>query len=515
MDPFTLEVDMREFGELTLSEPVLRGLAEMGFEEPTPVQARAIPCLLEGRDVVAQALTGTGKTAAFGIPLVERVDTERAVPQAVVLAPTRELALQVAEQLARLGHHRGLRLVPIYGGQPMDRQLRALKRGVHAVVATPGRLMDHMRRGTVDLGAVRLLVLDEADQMLDMGFQEDVEFVMSHLPEERVTALFSATMPKPILDIVGRYLRDPEFLRLSKPQALTVPEVDQVFFEVPFPRKLDLLSRVLDARRPERAVAFCATKRMVEEVAERLQARGYVAEALHGDISQSAREKVLRAFREGRSEVLVATDVAARGLDIPEVSLVVNFDLPPDPEYYVHRVGRTGRLGRRGEAITFVNPREMRELKVIERATGARIRRADVPTVAEIEARDLQVLEERLLDVLSRDAWGRYRAVVEDLLEDHDPEDVAAAALALVATTTRGGRASGRARAGAPAPSESGALPSEDGAPEGSRGRPGRAREERRPSGAARPTQTRSRGKHSARRATSKARGTQARSPAR
>jgi superfamily II DNA/RNA helicase len=260
-------------------------------------------------------------------------------------------------------------------------------------------------------------------------------------------------------------------------------------------------------------VAFCATKRMVEEVAERLQARGFVAEALHGDISQAAREKVLRAFREGRSEVLVATDVAARGLDIPEVSLVVNFDLPPDPEYYVHRVGRTGRLGRRGEAITFVNPRELRELKVIERATGARIRRADVPTVAEIEARDLQVLEERLLDVLSRDAWGRYRAVVEDLLEEHDPEDVAAAALALVATTTRGGRASGRARGGAS--SESGPMPSEDGALERSRARPRRAREDRRPSGAARTTQVRPSGKHSARRAMSKPRGAQARSPAR
>jgi ATP-dependent RNA helicase DeaD len=503
---------MEDFGGLALSEPVLRGLADMGFEAPTPVQARAIPCLLEGRDVVAQALTGTGKTAAFGIPLVERVDTGRAVPQAVVLTPTRELALQVAEQVARLGHHRGLRLVPIYGGQPMERQLRALKWGVHAVVATPGRLMDHMRRGTVDLGAVRLLVLDEADQMLDMGFQEDVEFVMSHLPEERVTALFSATMPKPILDMVGRYLREPEFLRLSKAQALTVPEIEQVFYEIPFPRKLDALSRVLDARRPERAVVFCATKRMVEEVAERLQARGYVAEALHGDITQSAREKVLRAFREGRSEVLVATDVAARGLDIPEVSLVVNFDLPPDPEYYVHRVGRTGRLGRRGEAITFVNPREMRELKVIERATGARIRRANVPTVAEIEARDLQVLEERLLDVLSRDGWGRYRAVVEDLLDEHDPEDVAAAALALVATSTRGGRTARRTEAGAPAPSDLEPIQSESRVLERAGARPRRGREDRNQSGPPRRAQGGPRGKHPTRRATTKARGAQARS---
>ncbi len=367
------------------------------------------------------------------------------MPQAVVLAPTRELAVQVAEALSRLGHHRGLRLVPIYGGQPYDRQLRALRHGVHAIVATPGRLMDHMRRGTVDLGQVRMLVLDEADQMLQMGFQEDVEYVMSALPAERVTALFSATMPKPILNIVGRYMRDPEMLHLSKPQALTVPEVDQIFYQVAFPRKLDALCRVLDARRPERAMVFCTTRRMVDEVVERLQARGYVAEAIHGDISQPLREKVLRAFREGRTEVLVGTDVAARGLDVPEVGLVVNFDIPPDPECYVHRIGRTGRAGQRGEAITFVNPRQMGELKSIERATGARIRRAEVPTAAEAEERDLQVLEERVLDVLSRDGWGRYRAVVEDLLEDHDPVDVAAAALAL-SVTARPGRASARAK---------------------------------------------------------------------
>lgn len=437
---------MTDFGGLTLSEPVRRGLEEMGFEEPTPVQTKAIPCLLEGRDVVAQALTGTGKTAAFGIPLVERVDVDRNVPQAVVMAPTRELAVQVAEALSRLGRYRGLRLVPIYGGQPMDRQLRALRHGVHAIVATPGRLMDHMRRGTVDLSEVRMLVLDEADQMLQMGFQEDVEYVMAALPEQRVTALFSATMPQPILDLVGRYMRDPEIIRLSQPRGLTVPETDQVYYQVPFPKKLDALCRVLDARRPDRAMVFCATKRMVDQVVERLQARGYVAEAIHGDISQPLREKVLRGFREGRTEVLVATDVAARGLDVPDVTLVVNFDIPPDPEYYVHRIGRTGRAGSRGEAITFVNPREMGELKLIERATGARIRRGEVPTVAEAQERDLQILEERLLDMLARDAWHRYRAVVEDLLEDHEPLDIAAAALALAAAGGPGRPSSGRGR---------------------------------------------------------------------
>jgi ATP-dependent RNA helicase DeaD len=428
---------MTAFSELGLSPSVLKSLEEMGFEEPTPVQARAIPFLMQGRDVVAQALTGTGKTAAFGIPLVERVDPRNRKLQAAVLAPTRELAVQVAEHLNRLGHRHGLRLVPIYGGQPIERQLHALAQGVHAIVATPGRLMDHMRRGSIDLTDVRMLVLDEADQMLDMGFQEDVEYVMGHLPAERVTALFSATMPEPILEIARRFMRDPEMLQLSKGQALTVPEVDQVFYQVAFPRKFDALCRVLDVRQPDRAIVFCATKRMVDEVVERLQARGYGVEGLHSDITQAGREKVLRAFRAGRTELLVATDVAARGLDVPEVSLVVNFDIPPDPEYYVHRIGRTARLGRRGEAVTFVNPREMRELRFIERITGARIRPAEVPTAAEVEERDLQVLEERLLDALSKDGYGRYRAVVADLLEGHDLLDVAAAALALAAGPRR------------------------------------------------------------------------------
>jgi ATP-dependent RNA helicase DeaD len=460
---------MADFGGLKVSAPLLRSLAEMGFEEPTPVQARAIPHLLAGRDVVAQALTGTGKTAAFGIPLIECIDTSRQVPQAIVLAPTRELALQVAEHVSRLGRHHRLRLLPVYGGQPIARQLTALRRGVHAIVATPGRLMDHMRRGTVDLRAVRLLVLDEADQMLQMGFQEDVEYVLEHLPEDHVTALFSATMPQPILDIVHRYMRDPEMIRLSKPKALTAPKIEQTFYIVPFPQKIEALGRILDARQPERALVFCATKRMVDEVVERVQARGYVAEGLHGDITQPMREKVLRGFREGTTEVLVATDVAARGLDIPNVALVVNFDIPPDPEYYVHRVGRTGRLGKGGNAITFVNPREMREMKAIERVTGAHIRRGEVPTALEAEEREVQLLGEQLLDALSKDGWGRYRGVVESLMDDHDPMEIAAAAVALAAA--RRARATKRAKAEAPA------AP-----PRGAKTRPARRSEGRPPS---------------------------------
>ncbi len=423
----------------------------MGFEEPTPVQVRAIPMLLQGRDVVAQALTGTGKTAAFGIPLVERIEIERRQPQAIVLAPTRELALQVAEEINSIGRHRRLLLVPIYGGQPIERQLRALRHGVHAIVATPGRLMDHMRRGTINLARVGTLVLDEADTMLDMGFLEDVEYVMSNLPADRVTALFSATMPEPILQLSRRYMREPEVIRLSRPQALTVPETSQVYYAVQFSQKFDALCRVLDARQPERALVFCATKRMVDELVERLLGRGYLAEALHGDISQPVREKVLRSFRDGQTEVLVATDVAARGLDIPDVSPVVNFDIPPDPEYYVHRIGRTGRLGKRGEAITFVTPREMRELKVIERVTGTRIQREQVPAGVDVEERETEILEERLVSMLASGKFGRYRVVVEHLLDNNDPVDMAAAALALAAA--RPVRAAARTSARtAPAP---------------------------------------------------------------
>lgn len=432
---------MSDFREMGLSAPVLQSLSELGFEEPTPVQARAIPLLLQGRDVVAQALTGTGKTGAFGIPLVERADITRNVPQSVVLAPTRELAVQVADQLSRIGRHRGLRVVPIYGGQPIDRQFFVLRRGVHAIVATPGRLIDHLRRGTVDLSEVKTLILDEADLMLEMGFIEDVEFILQHVPGERVTALFSATMPDPIVQLAKRHMRDAEMLRLSAPQAMTVPEVKQVFYDVPPYRKVDTLCRVLDAKRPDRALVFCATKRMVDELVETLQGHGYVADCLHGDMSQAARDKSLRAFRTGQTEVLIATDVAARGLDIPEVSHVINFDIPPDAEYYVHRIGRTGRLGRQGEAITFVTTREMRELRFIERATGARIRREAIPTATEIEEREAQILEERLLDVLARDQQGRYRAVIEDLLDEHDPVDLATAALTMAAAATRPARA--------------------------------------------------------------------------
>ena len=441
---------MADFASLGLSPEVLRAVDQLGFEEPSPVQAQAIPILLAGRDLVAQALTGTGKTAAFGIPLAERLDPTSEVIQGAVLAPTRELAVQVADELYRLGRHRGLRVVPIYGGQPIDRQFRALRAGVHTVVATPGRLLDHLRRGTVNLGRVRMVVLDEADEMLNMGFLEDIESILSELPAERQTALFSATMPEPIRALAGRYLRDPATIELGRPRGVTVPTIEQRYYEVPGRYKFEALVRVLDAEQPQLAFVFCGTKRMVDEVAEGLRARGYRAEALHGDMGQPLRDRTIRAVREGQAEVLVATDVAARGLDVEQVSHVINYDLPQDPEYYVHRIGRTGRAGRAGEAITFVAPWDMREFRMIERVVGTRIRRAEIPTAAEVAEREREVLAERVLRVLRRGEWGLYRQVVEELVADHDPVDVGAAALAM-ADEARPGTAVRRTR-GEPSP---------------------------------------------------------------
>jgi len=403
----------------------------MGYEEPSPIQVRAIPLLLEGRDLIAQAMTGTGKTAAFGIPIVQRADPRQPAPQALVLAPTRELAIQVAGELTRLARFRDLGILPIYGGQPYDRQLRALRQGVHLIVATPGRLLDLLQRGAVHLDRVQLLVLDEADEMLRLGFIEDVEAILRAAPVERQTALFSATMPEPIARLAARYLRDPVRVTLSQPHALTVPAIQQFYYQVPRPHKGEALARLLDTKAPTLALVFCSTKRMVDELAEQLRARGYRTEGLHGDMSQAQREKVLRAVHAGKVEVLVATDVAARGLDIEQISHVVNYDLPYDAEVYVHRVGRTGRAGRAGEALTLLAPWERDRLRAIEAATGARIQRAEVPTVAEIETRERAVLEDRLLKILESGAWGGYRPLVEELAEEHDPVDLAAAAIAL------------------------------------------------------------------------------------
>jgi ATP-dependent RNA helicase DeaD len=428
---------MTTFPELGLSRPVLKAIETMGYEEPSPVQAVTIPLLMGGKDAIVQSLTGTGKTAAFGIPMIERASAKDIVPKALVLAPTRELAVQVSGEISRIGRFKDINVIPIYGGQAIERQLRSLRRGTQVIVATPGRLLDHIRRRSVNLTEIEFVVLDEADEMLNMGFLEDVELILEELPTERQTALFSATMPDQIVELADAYLRDPDRLSLASPDEMTVPTIEQHYYEVPRRHKMEALARLIDVKQPDLALIFCATKRMTDELAEDLISRGYRAEALHGDMSQTARDKAMKSAREGRLEALVATDVAARGIDIENITHVINFDLPQDAEYYVHRVGRTARAGRSGQALTLVAPWEVRELKSIERATGARIERAELPTVAEVEEREREQLAERILGSLRDGRWGPYRELISELAEEHEPCDLAAAALALVAGPPR------------------------------------------------------------------------------
>jgi ATP-dependent RNA helicase DeaD len=425
------ETQTIKFTDLGLGEPTLRAVAELGYEEPTPVQAQTIGRMLAGSDVIAQAQTGTGKTAAFALPIVDRVDIERHEPQALVLTPTRELAMQVAEAFHTYGKYRGVTTLPVYGGQPIDRQLRALQRGVHVVVGTPGRILDHIGRGTLKLEGVRAVVLDEADEMLAMGFIEDIEAILSETPAERQTALFSATMPGPIAALAQRYMRDPERVTVASRQ-LTVPQIRQVYYEVGGRDKFEVLARALDFEMPTSAIIFCRTKSEVDSLGERLTARAYPAETLHGDLSQIQRDRVMQRFRTGQAELLVATDVAARGLDVEHVSHVINYDIPLDPEIYVHRVGRTGRAGRTGCAITLVRPRERGLLRTIERITGAPIQRMRLPTIADVIARRRESFKEMLRETVERGGLEAYTILAEDLAEEFSPTDLAAAAFKLL-----------------------------------------------------------------------------------
>jgi ATP-dependent RNA helicase DeaD len=421
---------MSTFEDLGLSREVLRAIDALGYEEPTPIQALTIPLLLQGRDVLAQAQTGTGKTAAFAIPIVERVEPRRREVQALVLAPTRELAVQVAEAMHGFGNTQGISVLPIYGGQAYDRQLRGLRAGAHVVVGTPGRIMDHMRRGTLDLATVRMVVLDEADEMLDMGFVEDIEFILEQVPAERQIALFSATLPRRIETLARRYQRDPERVTIAH-ETRTAPQTRQFYLETPQRGKLEALTRILDLESPSSAIVFCRTKREVDELAGTLAARGYTTSAIHGDVNQAQRERLLRAFREGRAELLIATDVAARGLDIPDVTHVFNYDIPEDADAYVHRVGRTGRMGRKGEAITFVTPRETRMLRFIEKQIHKKLKPLRLPTPADIAARRREAFVQSLRERIAAGAGETYALVVEELAGEHDPLEIAAAALHL------------------------------------------------------------------------------------
>jgi ATP-dependent RNA helicase DeaD len=421
------------FAELGLAEPLRRALAEEGYEAPTPIQARAIPALLGGRDVLGQAQTGTGKTAAFALPMLQGLSLEPIALQGLVLTPTRELAIQVAEAIHTYARHlRGVRVAPIYGGQPMPKQLRRLEAGLHVVVGTPGRLLDHLRRGTLDLSAVTTLVLDEADEMLRMGFIDDVETLLAALPAARQTALFSATMPAEIVRVAERHLREPVHLEIER-RTVTVPTVAQRYLNVGQRQKLDALTRILEVEETDGVLVFVRTKTGAAELTERLQRRGWDAEAMHGDMSQAQRETVVRRLRGGQVDIVVATDVAARGLDVERITHVVNHDISYDPESYVHRIGRTARAGRAGVSVLFVTPRETRLLREIERFTGQRITPMRMPTRADVAARRVEVFRESLKTTIAAGNLEAYLALVEEIAEEgpYDMAEIAAAAARL------------------------------------------------------------------------------------
>jgi ATP-dependent RNA helicase DeaD len=431
------------FATLGLRPELLAALQELGYEEPTPIQREAIPPLLAGRDVRGQAATGTGKTAAFALPVLHRMpDGQRdAAPLALVLVPTRELAGQVSQALHRYGRTLGVRVLPIYGGQPIGRQLRVLERGVDVVVATPGRALDHIGRSTLDLAALKIVVLDEADEMLDMGFAEDIEAILEATPADRQTVLFSATMPARIDAIAKRHLRDPVKIEMGRPAAPTAgdtPLVRQSAYVVARAHKPAALGRVLDVESPGAAIVFCRTREEVDQLTETLNGRGYRAEALHGGMGQEQRERVLGRLRTGTAELLIATDVAARGLDIDQLTHVFNYHVPSAPESYVHRIGRVGRAGRVGVAITLAEPREHRMLKAIERVTGQKIAVAQVPTVADLRAHRLELTQASLRESLLANGLDRFRVVVETLTDEFDIMDVALAAVKLAHDTTVG-----------------------------------------------------------------------------
>ncbi|WP_432524070.1 DEAD/DEAH box helicase [Kineococcus sp. SYSU DK006] len=431
------------FADLALREELLRPLTALGYEEPTPIQREAVPPLLAGRDVLGVAATGTGKTAAYALPLLQvlaPLPERPGTPTALVLTPTRELAVQVSEAVYKYGRELGARVLPVYGGTPIGQQLRSLARGVDVVVATPGRALDLLGRGALSFGALRTVVLDEADEMLDMGFSEDIEELLSAAPEDRQTVLFSATMPSRTAALARRHLRDPVRVRIERPAVAAgqVPKVRQIAYLVPRAHKTTALGRVLDVEAPTAALVFCRTREQVDTVTESLNGRGYRAEALHGGMSQDQREKVLNRLRAGTADLLVATDVAARGLDVEHLSHVVNFDVPSAPESYVHRIGRVGRAGREGVAITLADSREHRMLKTIERVTGQRIAVEALPTVADLHARRLELTRAALRESLLTDELDRFRSVVESLGDEFDLVQIALAAVKLAHEATGG-----------------------------------------------------------------------------
>ena len=421
------------FDELQLDERILRAVTDMGFEATTPIQAQAIPVQLEGRDVIGQAQTGTGKTAAFGIPLLQKINPKSRKLQAIALCPTRELAIQVAEEVRRLAQHmKGIKVLPIYGGQDIVRQIRGLREGVQIVIGTPGRVMDHMRRETMKCDNVQTVILDEADEMLNMGFLEDMETILTQLPEDRQTVMFSATMPMAIQEIARKFQQNSVNVKVVKKE-LTVPKVTQYYYEVKPKTKVEVMCRLLDMYAPKLSVAFCNTKKQVDELVQELQGRGYFAEGLHGDLKQEQRDRVMNSFRNGATEILVATDVAARGIDVDDVGAVFNYDIPQDDEYYVHRIGRTGRAGKGGIAFSFVVGKEVYKLRDIQRYCKTRIIPQAIPSLDDITAIKAEKIMEQVKEVLSETDLSSMVHIIEQKLmeEDYTSLDVAAALLKL------------------------------------------------------------------------------------
>lgn len=422
------------FDELQLDERILRAVADMGFEEASPIQTQAIPVQLEGRDIIGQAQTGTGKTAAFGIPLLQKIDPKVKKLQAVALCPTRELAIQVADEIRRLAKYmHGVKVLPIYGGQDIVKQIRSLKDGTQIIIGTPGRVMDHMRRKTVKFDFVHTVVMDEADEMLNMGFLEDMETILSQLPEERQTVMFSATMPPAILDIARKFQQEPVNVKVVKKE-LTVPKVTQYYYEVKPKSKVEVMCRLLDMYAPKLSVVFCNTKKQVDELVQALQGRGYFAEGLHGDLKQIQRDRVMNSFRNGKTEILVATDVAARGIDVDDVEAVFNYDLPQDDEYYVHRIGRTGRAGREGIAFSFVVGKEVYKLRDIQRYCKTKIVPQAIPSLNDVTAIKVDKILEGVAATIGDTDLSKTVNIIEKKLleEDYTSLDLAAALLRMM-----------------------------------------------------------------------------------
>ena len=419
------------FDELNLDTRILRAVAEMGFEEASPIQSKAIPVVMEGKDIIGQAQTGTGKTAAFGIPLLQKIDPKNKHLQTVILCPTRELAIQVADEIRALAKFmHGIKVLPIYGGQNITHQIRALKSGVQVVIGTPGRVMDHMRRRTLKVETVRMIVLDEADEMLNMGFREDIELILNEMSTERQTILFSATMPKPIMEIAKKYQKDAQTIRVIKKE-LTVPKIEQYYYEVKEKNKSEVLTRLLDMYSPKLSLVFCNTKKGVDELVDKLQGRGYFAEGLHGDMKQQQRDRVMKKFRDGKTDILIATDVAARGIDVDDVEAVFNYDLPQDDEYYVHRIGRTGRAGRTGRSFTFVVGKEVYKLKDIQRHCKTKITFQPIPSLNDVTEIVADKILDQVNDIIENVDLSKLINIIEKRVneEDYTSLDVAAAFL--------------------------------------------------------------------------------------